>query len=448
MTEEKKKQKVTYATEAAKRSGEFMRKIYRQGLEAAERGQPVAWCMARYAISEILQAMDVAPVYPENYGAATATMRKNLPYLEEAEAEGFDTFICSYFRTGMGLAHRMKVLGEMPPEAPLGGMAKPSILVLNTRGRLCDAAYKNLQAIGRYFDVPQYCLDMAWPASDVDFEEAERHYIKYMVEQFRDFGSFLEKLLGKKMNMDRFAEIVDTAEKTRRTWHECHELRKAVPCPMPSVDVWGCLVPEYYFPGEKESLQFYQELLGELQYKVANKIAAVPNEKYRTLFSEAAPWFDLEIFDWMASLGIVSVIEAHWYHPSLPVEIPPSITDPYERLARMFYEQHMGSNRRAKNEAFYYQSQHYLDFARDYQCDGAILMVLLTCRANSVHYVHSKNVLMEYAKVPSYVFDADLADPRIWPRADIMSGIESFVEVMESYKRIRQELGLPVAHPV
>ena len=449
MTEEKKRQGVTYSTEVARRGGAFTRKIYQMGVEAAQEGKPTSWSMARYGIQEILYAMDVVPVFPENWGAATSTMRKNIPYLEEAEADGFDTFICSYLRAGMGLAHRTMTLGELPPHSPLGGMAKPTLLVLNSRGRLCDAAYKNFQALGRYFqDVPQYCLDMPWPTSDVNFEEAEPHYIKYMVEQFRDFGSFLEKLLGKKMDMDRFAEIVDTAEKARRTWNECMELRKAVPSPMPSVDFWACLVPDYYMPGRQETLEFYQSALEELKYRVANKIAAVPNEKYRTLFPEGAPWFNLELFDWMASLGVVSVIEAHWYHPSLPDVIPPNVTDPYERLARMFYQQHILATIRAKDEASYYQTQRYLDFARDYQCDGAILMTSLSCRAISVPYVHTKNVLMRYAKIPSYLFDADLADPRAWPEADVRRGIEGFIEVMESQKKIRQEAGMPVAHPV
>jgi benzoyl-CoA reductase/2-hydroxyglutaryl-CoA dehydratase subunit BcrC/BadD/HgdB len=393
--------------------------------------------MARYGIGEILQALDVVPIYPENYGAATATMGANVPYLECSEADGFSNFICGYFRTGLGFARQMAEVGDIPPDAPFGGMAKPSVLVLNTRFRLCDVGYKSMQALGRYMDVPTYCLDMALPAVDADHEEMEKHYIWYMVEQFKDFVFFLEKILGRKMNPDRFEEIVDTSLKTRHTWYKCHQLRKAIPSPMPSPDVWACLTPEYYMPGERESLEFYQSLLEELKYRVANKIAAVPNEKYRILWGEPPPWYAMDLFDWMMKdLGVVPVIESHWYNPT-PCDISPTITDPYERLAWMFYEHHILPTKKAKGQAEHWIAQRYLDWVKEYTCDGAVLMIVLSCAGVTIHHLHARNVLLDHARVPTLVFEADLADPRTWYNADVRMKVEGFVETMESYRKMR-----------
>ena len=450
--EEKKVRKVTYSTEAAKRAGAFGRRMYTDSAEALRSGQPTAWCITITTAQEILQAMDIIPLYPENYGAATSIRRVNVPYLERAEAEGYNPTLCAYFKTSFGLAYYTRERGEIPPDAPLGFMANPTFLVLTTRFRCCDTGIKSLQALQRYYpEAHPYLLDFVVPAADADPREVRGYYLEYITQQLEDFVSFLERVLGKKMDLDRLAEVVDTAEKARLVYQECFDLRKAVPSPMPSQDSWACLTPYFCMPGEKESLEFFQSLRDELKYRVQNKIAAYPNEKYRILWADAPPYYAMDIYDWMASsLGVVSAIEGGlWYapYPGGFVEIPPSITNPYERLAWMYYEKYAQPTIRAKREAGQYLAQTLLDWARDYLCDGAILMILGGCPAVSTHHVHTKNVLMKYLNIPTLIIQADQADPRTWDDAGNRMKIEALVEAMESHKKIRQQEGLSVAHP-
>ena len=55
-----------------------------------------------------------------------------------------------------------------------------------------------------------------------------------MVKELREFVTFLESLLGKKMDWDRLDEVANDLIEINRVWHEINELRKIKPCPMHS----------------------------------------------------------------------------------------------------------------------------------------------------------------------------------------------------------------------
>ena len=337
----------------------------------------------------------------------------------------------------------------MPPDAPLGGMARPNLLVGGSY--YCDARYKLYQALARYQDVPCYTLDVANPPTNAD-PEAIQHYISYQVEELRYLIAYLETTFGRKMDWDKFCEVMDTTEKSVRLWLEIQELRKAVPCPMAAQDTWACMGPYFWMPGEKESLEFCQELYKEIKYRVENGIGAIPNEKYRLLFIELPLWHSLGLLNYLESLGALSVMESALYYPGPPA--PEGISDPLERLAwlsksydskgRLFDPQARAEARDSKKSWLMLK---YLDWAQEYQLDGAVLHYLLSCRAASVELTHVKNVLLREVQIPSLRIESDVVDVRTFPEAEVKGQAEAFVEVMDHYKKIRQQKGLPVAHP-
>ncbi len=437
---EKEKTTSIKTTETGKLAYKFITGMYARALEAKETGAPIAWIMGSGSgVTEVLlHGMDVVPIYPENYGAACAAKRANIPLLDSCEAEGFSRFICGYARTCLGFARQVAEYGAIPPDVPLRGMAKPTVLI--GRSLLCDAGYKWFQSLGRYMDVPLFCIDYVCPAVGPDLDEVTKYNIQYQAEELRACVSFLEKHLGRKMDMDKLSEIVATGEKTRGLWHECQELRKAIPCPMASQDMWACMVPGYWMPGYQETVEFYQKLYDELKYRVDNKMGAIANERYRMLFAELPPWHTLELFDYLASLGAVCVIESYYYYSmDIAPQIPEGVTDPIERLAWWSYQWWTRSYRRADKEAINYVVQEYLDWVRDYRCDGALIHDLISCRSATLRHVHTKNVLLKYAKIPSLTMEGDIVDARSWSEAEIKSRADAFVESMEHYKRIREQ---------
>ena len=173
-----------------------------------------------------------------------------------------------------------------------------------------------------------------------------------------------------------------------------------------------------------------------------NKIGAIENEKYRLLFAELPPWHTLELFDYLASLGAVSVIESYYYYAGPPLDIPQHVTNPLERLAWWLLLWWTRRHRRAENEAINYVVQEYLDWARDYRCDGAIMHDIVSCRSVTLRHMHARNVLLEYAKIPSLTLEGDIVDFRAWSEAEVKMRADAFVESMEHYKRIREQEAL------
>ena len=335
MTTEEKKRKTTAAktTDTGSEAYKFTKLMYSRATEAIQEGKPVIWIKGSGAqqIELLAAAFDVAAVYPENYAAACAAKQAAAPFIDYSEADGFSNLICSYAKCGLGYARRLGELGTVPPEAPLGGMPKPALMIVNKV--VCDAGYKWFQSVARYLEVP--CCGVDGPLMQVgeDWEEKWKYVIDYVAKELRELAAVLEKVTGQKLNIDKLSQLVAISDKVREVWHNCDELRKAVPCPMAGEDYWSAMVPGYWLPGEEITLDFYNRLYSELKERVDSKIGAIPNEKYRLFWWWLPPWHTMELLNYLEELGALIVFESPAYHPDRPPPIPESETDPFRRLA-------------------------------------------------------------------------------------------------------------------
>lgn len=415
--------------------------VYKRGVEAMQEGKPTAWSMVNWWLGDpILIAMGIESVYPENYGAACAAMGAAPVYLERCEADGFPTHMCGYARNCIGYASIMKDQGSIPADAPMGGMPKPILLM--SAGHLCDARYKWFQALGRYLDAPVWTLEL--PHLGVKESLMEGSYdraIKFMVEELQDFITFLERLLGRKMDWDKLDETSNDIIEMNRIWYETNQLRKTVPCPLHSRDFWTCMTGCLYPAGDLKALkQLYQDLYDEMKERVANNIGAIHEEKYRLTFAELPPWHSLSFFDKLAERGWNFVIESWAYQPPKPIDLS-KVSNPLERIAKFTYQWFAGYFEEAAQagEFMGYFGYPYLEYARDYQCDGALLHPLLSCRTATNHLTYVQDRLMQKLKVPSLVAEGDIVDLTLFDPEDTLRRAEAFEEVMDHYKKLRRE---------
>jgi len=331
MAEQAEQTSATKSLECAKKVRPLVKEMYARAHEAKKQGRPVAYCMVMSQYDEILRAMDITPIWTENYGGLCATKRVADRFLAKAEAEGYSTFLCSYATTGIGFDALRQELGEIPPDAPDGGMAKPDILLGSSA--MCDPRYKWYQALGRYLDTPIYNIDIVIPPIDAELKEIRDYYISYQVEELKGLVAFLEKVTQKKMDWDRLNEIIEISEETSQLWRECHELRKAIPCPMSAEDHFRTFVPGRFWLGTIEARDFYREMCEELRLRVKNRVGVIPQEKYRLVWGGGLPpWHTMKLFNYFGAQGAVFVRETA-YIPYEPVNIPPQVTHPLERIA-------------------------------------------------------------------------------------------------------------------
>ena len=102
-------------------------------------GKPLAWITSGAPV-EILSAMDIAVVYPENYGALCGARGGSAALCQVAEAHGYSGDLCSYARSSVGMMYE-------PKNAPLGGLPRPDLLI--TCGNICGTVLKWYQAAAR-----------------------------------------------------------------------------------------------------------------------------------------------------------------------------------------------------------------------------------------------------------------------------------------------------------
>ena len=419
---------------------------YQKSVEAMKAGEPTVWAMLNwYEGDVILKAMGLEVVYPENYSAACAAQGVAQTYLDRADADGFPTHLCGYSRNTFGYTSRMirELGGAIPPEAPMGGMPKPVLLL--SSNMVCDARYKWFQSLGCYMDTPVWVLEMPTPGvKELFMEGVYDRSVDFLIKELREFINFLERLLGKKLDWDKLDENVRLTEDICRVWHETNELRKAEPCPMHSRDFWSSMVPALFLLGDLEdTLRCYRDLYDEVKDRVDNQISGIAGEeKYRIMFSELPPWHTLNIFDRLAERGWNFVIESWGYHPPVPIDLS-GVSDPLERLAKFCLQMNVGYYERAlkEGETYGYHAYPHLVYARDWKIDGAFLHPLVTCRSASTHLPYTQDMLMRKASIPSLMIEGDIVDLRLFDPADVLNKAEPFEETMEHYRKVRKEKG-------
>jgi benzoyl-CoA reductase/2-hydroxyglutaryl-CoA dehydratase subunit BcrC/BadD/HgdB len=418
---------------------------YQKSVEAMRAGKPTVWAMLNWYYGDpILRAMDLEVVYPENYGAALAATGFAQPYLEYADADGFPTHLCGYSRATLGYTSKMmrELKGEIPAEAPLGGMPKPIFLM--SSAAVCDARYKWFQALGRYMDVPVWTLEAPMPGVKEFFMKGSYERMVHLgVQHLREFITFVERITGRKMDWDKLDETVDLMIEVNRLWHEISELRKARPCPMHSRDFWSAMPAALFLMGDLEhSLQCFRDMYEEVSDRVKDHVGAIDEEKYRLVFAELPPWHSLKFFDRLAERGWNFVVESFGYRPPMPFDLS-EVSDPLEKITRFslqvfvgYYEDALEQNVPAGALAY-----PYLKYVREWKCDGALLHPLISCRSASTHLPYVANLIMERLKVPSLTIEGDIVDLRLFDPEDAIARAEPFEETMEYYRRVRKQEG-------
>ncbi len=451
-------QRLEKTTETTKMVTTLEKMQFRWALDAAQKGEPVAWCMVGVQ-PEIIRGFGIADVYPENYAAIASAKRQIVPYLESAESRGFPTFLCSYARYGLGYTYRMLELGgHVPPspeEVPWGGMARPDIIL--GRGQ-CEPGYKWFQAMGNILDIPVFiheekCIRIAPGSSPIqpyDDPEFRGALIAAEIQDNKDMIAWIGDKLKRKINWDKVIEAFYLQNEMRRLWNGVFELRKAIPSPMPSEDMVSAIYPGYCLAGTTEAVDFYRKLYDEVKDRVEKKLCIIPElqqEKYRLLWGGIAIWQYTGFYKYVQNFGAVFVTENQYYRDAfLETDTDPN-KDPLRAIAeRHFYESKMVADRAKHYGTGDIRSGLVLEMIDEYHCDGAVLHFLISCRPVVIGWTHTYNLIREKTGIPTMPLESDMCDPRSVSPADIKNKAQAFLEVVANYKQAQERAGGSAPH--
>ena len=115
-----RKSRIHDTTSAVLVSG-MVREMFATGQRAHDEGKQTAYTFICSAYDEIIRAMDIVPIWTENFAGVCGAKRDAMRFLEKAEADSISRTVCTYALCGLGLDAWREELGEMPPGAVCHG---------------------------------------------------------------------------------------------------------------------------------------------------------------------------------------------------------------------------------------------------------------------------------------------------------------------------------------
>ncbi|MBI2853558.1 MAG: 2-hydroxyacyl-CoA dehydratase [Chloroflexi bacterium] len=436
MTQERKRR--VLATDAAASISRMVRDMIATTHRARQEGKKLAYTFIYCCYDEILRAMDIVPVWTENYAGICGAKRDAERFMQRAQAENLSRSLCAYALCDIGFDAWREELGEMPEEPPWGGLVKPDMM-LGSGQMICDPRTKWFQAAQHYMpDVPVFEVGLPWIPYEQDYRarDVEDYYVRYIVEQLRSLVKFLEEQTQKKMDWERLSELVDLSDRTWNLVVEAYELRRATPCPMDTGDAMSTMVPLTFMMGTRQAYDFFEGLYNELKLRVAAKQGVVPDEKYRILWGGGLPsWYALSDFDYFHGKGAVFPAETTYrlIEPVYELDLPPS-GDPIEHLAwrwtRYWTFWHDKARRRPCSHP---DVERLIQYIEDYDIDGILMHEAFSCRSWHPGLIWQlaqlKNI---YRDIPSLVLESDIIDIGSYNEADTRSRIDTFIDILSA----------------
>ncbi|OPY57829.1 MAG: Benzoyl-CoA reductase subunit B [Syntrophorhabdaceae bacterium PtaU1.Bin034] len=432
------------ATEAAMKVPKIARANLVATVKAKEEGKKVAYAFIDSGQEEIMRAMDIVPAWVESFSGICSAKRDAEKYLQRAEGENLSRSLCTYATCNLGFdMWRQELGGQMPPDSPWGGLGKPD-MIIGSGQQLCDPRFKWPQASQHYLpDVPMFLAGLYYPPWDPkltekEYEEQEKLYVKYTTEEYREQVKFCEKYTGRKMDWDRFEEVVALTDKTWDLLVDTYELRKAMPTPMDTGDAMNTMVPFAFNLATQEAYDFYVGLKAELEKKIAEGKGVADNEKYRLVWGAGLPsWFALSDFQYFNDKGAVFPVEITYRNAEKIERLElPETSDPLEHCAwrRVRFWTHWYDKAR-KRPGSLPKVERIIEYLEDYDCTGVVFHSAFSCRSWHAGIVQQAEVLKKiYGDIPVLIMEGDIVDISAYNEVDTHNRIDAFIEALEGYK--------------
>lgn len=402
---EKEKRKI----KSVAKMKEIMTTYYIEAKTAAEAGKKVAWITSGGPV-EFLIAMDVIPVYPENHGAMIGAAKMGVDLCEKAEEMGYSRDLCSYARADIAAA---AVNG-----GPIGGLPKPDFLICCNN--ICGTVIKWYEVMARYFDVPLFILDT--PFIHTRFSDAAK---KYVIDQTYEYIAFLEARTGKKMDFDRMRGVGALAVEGLRLWQAVLDTAAHKPAPMTAFDAFFHLALIVTLRGTRAVVDYYRQLLAEMEQRIKDGIAMVPNEKYRLLWDNLPVWYRTRwLSEKFASHGACLVGDTYTSAWSGVMDL----IDP---------DNFIESGAVAYSSVYINVSLDKMfdtlaALIRKYDVDGLVMHSNRSCKPYSFGQYDLRKMVMEKLGTPTLIIEADMVDARSFSESQIETRIDAFMEKLKS----------------
>jgi len=374
--------------------------------KALARLRPLAYVTSGAPV-EIMEAMGILTLYPENYGALCGARGDAVGLCQVAEAAGYPTDLCSYARSHIGAV-------KQPRNAPLRGMPRPDLLVCCSN--ICGTVLKWYEALAALYDVPLFILDVPFQRAT----PAEPHIITYVVEQLHEFVGWLGTHTGRRLRPDKFHTVLDRAREAITLWQEILEFGRHRPSPINAPDLFIAMAPIVALRGTTKATECYRHLKAELEERVAQGIGAVPGERYRLLWDNIAVWYRLYRF-FRPFMDAGACFVADTYTNAWTVEL--DAEEPFVGMAQAYTGIFINIDLPTRLRTI-------VDLASRFQVDGMVMHANHSCKPFSITQNEVRDRLRDELGLPVLILEADMSDARLYNEGTIKERVAAFLEML------------------
>jgi len=192
---------------------------------------------------------------------------------------GYSSDLCSYARADIACS--------VVKGGPIGGLPRPDMLICCNN--ICGTVLKWYEVQARFYNVPLFILDT--PICHTGYSPEIARYVRTQIDEYI---AFLETVTQRKLDHDRMNEVGKLSLEGQRLWQKVLNTTAHKPSPMSAFDAFFFLALIVTLRGTRIAVDFYKELIEEMEQRIKDGISSIPSEKYRLLWDNLPIWHRLK----------------------------------------------------------------------------------------------------------------------------------------------------------
>ncbi|MCI2106057.1 MAG: 2-hydroxyacyl-CoA dehydratase family protein [Intestinimonas sp.] len=392
-------------------ASEQLSQLYQDTLAAKGRGEKIGWSASIFP-QEIAEALGLYIVYPENHAAGLAARHQAEPFLNDAEAGGYNMDICSYARINLAYMDSLT--------APGNNMPKPDFVLCCNN--ICNQLTKWYENLAKKFNVPMFLIDTVYNYTPT----ASQEKVKYVRRQIDDLITGLEKICGRKLDPKKLEHVMKISLRNKDLWREANELLAHKPAPISGFELFNYMSCMVCCRGKESTTAILEQLIREIDANIkAGKSTFPVEEKYRIFWEGIACWPYLgHTLKTLRKYGVNLVATGYVNAWGLDYEL-----NDLDGLARAYID--LPNNNNNLDTVV----QRRVEAVKQFSCDGVIYHVNRSCKVMDCQQYELQRRVQEATGVPFTSFDGDQADFRAYSEAQYETRVQGLVELMEERKQ-------------
>jgi len=408
------KEVVMRRLKTARDIGKFMADYYYELDEASRSAKrKIAWCTS-VGPAEILRSTGFLTYFPETHSAMLGAGRMAANLIPSANAIGYSPEICSYLTADIGAC----IQGVTPLTKAYPGIERipgADVLVYNTNQ--CRDVQDWFSWHAKRLRSPLLGIE-----THRNVGEVTAAHVSSIAAQMENLVGPLERIAGRKLDMDELKNTVSLARQCSDLWEKCLAAAAAAPSPLTFFDSATLMGPAVVGRGRQAAIDVYRLLLEELNERAETGAGAIDGERHRIYWEGMPVWGRLSmhsrLFAGLGAAVVASTYCSSWIFNALDA------AKPFESMARAYTELFIVRSDEYKER--YIKGK--LDF---FKCDGIIYHDAKTCPNNSNSRYGMPQRLQVETGVPALIINGDLNDLRLISDEQTKTNVEAFIEQLE-----------------